>query len=54
MIKTKEIITRKGIDHLINDFIESNNITDVIDIKYFVENNDEFIRALIIYDNKIS
>ena len=36
MIKTKEIIARKSIDHLINDFIETNNITDIIDIKYVI------------------
>lgn len=53
MIKVKEIITRKGIDHIINDFIETNNITDVIDIKYAVGSNNDFVSALIIYDDKI-
>ena len=52
MIKTKEIIAGKSIDHLINDFIETNNITDIIDIKYVVESNDDFVRALIIYNVK--
>lgn len=52
MIKTKEIIARKSIDHFINDFIETNNITDIIDIKYVVESNDDFVRALIIYNVK--
>ena len=52
MIKIKEIIARKSIDHLINDLIETNNITDIIDIKYVVESNDDFVRALIIYNVK--
>ena len=50
MIKVKEIITRKGIDHIINDFIETNNIIDVIDIKYAVDG--DFASALVIYDDK--